>query len=336
MNCVKKIFCCLLVMAMVMAAPGGLEGAEVVPYASQEGKLLLTVSEITLSIVGDSENIYAGTAPLEEVTWESGDDSVISVENGVITANSVGTTVVRASWQGQTVECSAGCLANSREELLTLHPKIIQSPKRIPPKLDMDPAPFFSDAAMVGDSITYNLMVHETKTNMLGHPLFLARKNVGVHNFVNHIIDIYYQGHEMYVEDAIAASGVKKAFFLLGMNDLGYQSPEEAAAKYAIIVDRVQEKAPDVQLYLQSCLPFHTGNNRFTNFNASIDYFNELVKQLCEEKGCIFIDLAAYIEDHGNSMSSPYTSDFEAHLNYEGSVAWMDVLRAYAYTHSDV
>ena len=52
----------------------------------QEGSLFLKVSSITFSLVGESDDIYLGLIPREEVTWESEDPAVVSVENGVLTA----------------------------------------------------------------------------------------------------------------------------------------------------------------------------------------------------------------------------------------------------------
>ena len=82
-----------------------------------EGSLFLKVSSITFSVVGESEDIYLGMIPREEVTWESDDPSVVSVENGVLTANGVSTTTIRAVYGEQQVECTAGCLASTQEEL---------------------------------------------------------------------------------------------------------------------------------------------------------------------------------------------------------------------------
>ena len=54
-----------------------------------EDHLFLKVSAITFSVVGESENIYLGMVSPELVTWESDDPNVVSVENGVLTANGV-------------------------------------------------------------------------------------------------------------------------------------------------------------------------------------------------------------------------------------------------------
>ncbi len=328
-----KKFLCLCLALLVMCQTGfcTLGRSPVVALSDmQTGEVLLTVSEITFSVVGESENIYAGSAPLEEVQWKSDDPEVVAVENGILTAKSVGTTTITATFGGKSATCTAGCLAENREELLSLGNDVLQAPKRIPTEVSLDPKLFFADAALIGDSVTCNLMAHETKTGLLGHPLFLARKNIGIFNFVTYRINLYYQGEEYHVEDAIAASQVKKVFFLLGMNDLGYQTPEECAERYGVLIDRVQEKTPDVEIYIQTCLPRYTARP-FSQLNENVDKFNELVAEVAGQKGCHMIDLAAYIEDHGNGMAKAYSLDDDSHLNYEGSVVWMNLLRAYAY-----
>lgn len=319
----RKISVLFLVLALVLLLCG-------IAAAEGEGKLFLTVSEITFSLVGESENIYAGSVPADQVLWESENEDVIFVANGILRAEGVGSTVIRGTYGDQVVECKASCLAGNFSSLNELGNDVLRKPMRIPSKVDMDPAAFFSDAVLVGDSVSYNLFVHETKTGMLGHPQFLARKNVSVFNFVNHILNANYQGQDMYIEDAIAACGAKKAFFLLGMNDLGFQDEAECAALYGVLIDRVQEKNPDVQIYIQTCLP-RFEETRFANYDVRIDTFNALVREIAESRGCIFIDIARYIKDHCNGMASIYSMDQDVHLNYEGSVVWMDVLRGYAY-----
>ncbi len=329
----RKFFCLVLVLALsagLLLSAAAEQGNEGNP-PSKAGTLFLTDEKITFSVVGEQASVYAGSVPAQEVQWQSDNPGVVAVENGVLTARGVGTAKITGCWGDQTVECQAGCLARNREELLRLPQSQLQTPRRIPAKVEFDPTAFFGDAAIIGDSLSANLMVHEIKTNLLGHPLFMARKNIGAFNFVTHRINLYYQGVEYYVEDAVAASGVKKVFFMLGMNDFGYQSPEEFLRNYEEIVDRVLEKSPDVEIYIQTCPPWYQNSTPFSSFNEKIDQCNRLVTEMAAEKGCHVIDLAAYIEDHINSMAKEYTMDYEAHLNYEGSVVWMEVLRAYAY-----
>lgn len=302
------------------------------PASADPCRVFLTVSQIMFSVVGESEAIYAGTAPLEQVQWESDDPGIVSVENGVLTAVGVGTTTIHAKFGSQHVTCTTGCLAEDRSELLKLPPRVLQEPKRIPTEVNFDPSQFFGDAVLIGDSVSYNMMVHELTTGLLGHPTILARKNVGVFNFVNYIINVNFRGEEYHVEDAIPLTGAKKVFFMLGVNDVGYQTPEELTERYGILIDRIQENAPDVTIYIQTCIPRYTENNHFAPFNDKIDEFNRQMTQMAQSKGCVVLDLAAYIKNHGNGMAEAYTLDRDAHLNYEGSVVWMNMLRAYAYS----
>lgn len=314
----------------VLFSPG-LNEANVVPYLAGVGTLFLTDEQVTFSVVGEQTSVYAGSVPPEQVKWHSDDPNVVSVEDGVLTATGVGTTRITGQWEDQTVECLAGCLARDREELLLLPKSQLEKPKRIPAKVELEPDAFFADAAIIGDSLSYHLMVQEMQSNLLGHPLFLARKNIGVFNFYHNRINLYYQGAEYPVDDAVAAAGVKKVFFMLGMNDFGYQSPEEYLGYYTGIVERVQEKAPGVEIYIQTCPTWYSNGLPFSEFNEKIDTCNRMVAEMAEEKGCHVIDLAAYIEDHVNSMAKEYTMDYQAHLNDKGSIVWLEVLRAYAY-----
>ena len=197
----------------------------VVEAAEAEAQLFLKVSAITFSVVGESEDIYLGLVEPELVTWESDDPAVVSVEKGVLTANGVGTTTVRAIYGDQVVEVPAGCLAATQEELEALDEATRATPKRLPPEVVLEePCNYFDNAAIVGDSITYFLMQWESKTNYLGDMLFLARGGVSMNGFVRRFKNIYYQGREVNLEDAVGNSGVERVYFLMGSNDISSTS----------------------------------------------------------------------------------------------------------------
>jgi predicted small lipoprotein YifL len=295
-----------------------------------EGDLFLTVSSINFSLVGESEDIYVGTAPREEITWTSADESVITVENGVLTAVGVGTTTVSAAYGDQYMECTAGCLAETEEGLIALGYDVIRQPKRLPPVFDDELITYFDDAAIVGDSISYIMYQWEAKYNLLHDALFLVRGGCSINGFVRKYKLIYYQGVETPVEDALALAGVNKVFIMLGQNDLSYMTIEDTMANYKTMVDRIREKSPDIQIYLQSCVPEWFKNGANNEKNEKIDEFNVQLEAYCAENDIYFVDLAPYAEDHANMMPTPYSMDYGIHLNEAGCVEWMRVLRAYA------
>lgn len=305
------------------------------------GSLFLTVSSITFSVVGESEDIYLGVIPRELVSWESEDPSIVSVENGVLTANAVGTTTIRATYEDRQVECTAGCLAATQEELESLDWAVRVTPKRLPPEVDLeDPCTYFDNAAIVGDSITYFLMQWESKTNYLGNMLFLARGGVSMNGFVRRFKNIYYGGKELNLEDAIAKSGVERVYFLMGSNDISARTQRPYVYdNWHTMLERIRELAPDVELVLMSNIPmyateYEARQDTFLEYNTHIAEYNENLKKLAEENGCLFLDLSRYVKDHHGRMPEIY-SQGNYHMNEAGCLNWMKILRHYAQFESE-
>jgi len=305
------------------------------PPVSDE-HLFLKVSSITFSVVGESDDIYLGLVPRELVAWESEDPAIVSVENGVLTATGVGTTTVRASHGDQEVVVTAGCLAATQEELEALDFEVRCTPKRLPPEVDLEePCTYFDNAAIVGDSITYFLMQWESKTNYLGDMLFLARGGVSMNSFVRRFKNIYYRGSERNLEDAISESGVERAYLMMGSNDIiaPTQRPH-LHDNWNILLERIREKSPDVELVLISGIPLY-GNDqdakseKFSTYNVLMEEYNVWLRQFAEENDCMFLDLNYYVKDHNGRMPQIY-SQGDYHMNEAGCLNWMKILRYYA------
>lgn len=356
----KRILAWLLVLAAVMslfgcAAPAPAQTAATAEAAAEdipeetapaedteppapEGSLFLKVSSITFSLVGESEDIYLGVVPREQVIWESADPSVVSVEDGILTANGVGTTTVTATCGDRQISCTAGCLAQTQQELDGLDYNVLCTPKRLPPEVDLsEPCSYFDNAAIVGDSITYFLMQWESKTNYLGDILFLAKGGVSMNGFVRRFKNINYQGQEMNLEDAIGKSGVKRVYFLMGSNDV--MAPTQRPYVYdnwLTMIDRIREQAPDIELVLMTQIPlydeepFSPANDDYINtHNALIAEYDANLRQLAEDNGCLFLDLAYYVQDHCGRMPEIYNQG-SYHMNEAGCLNWMKILRYYA------
>lgn len=297
----------------------------------EDGYLFLTVSKLVFSVVGEQEDIYTGSLPREEVVWESSDPNVVAVENGVLTAAGVGDATVRGTYGTQTVSCEVSCLAENEEALAALGSEVLRTPKRMPFQVDSWPHAFYEDAAFVGDSITYTLWHTAGKEpENLGTSLFLVRGGTSINGFVLNYKNIYYKGVEMKLEDAVAASGVKKVFFMLGQNDLGYMTIEDTMANWTKLLERILEKSPDVEIYIQSLVPEWLEDTAGNAKNDKIDEYNQVLKAYCEEHGYYFVEIADYIEDHTNRMATVYSMDYSIHINYDGTAVWMDALKAYA------
>ena len=301
-----------------------------------EDNLYLKVSAITFSVVGETDDIYLGLIPREDVTWESDDPSIVSVENGILTACGVGTTTVRAIYGDRQVEITAGCLAATEEELRAMDISVLCTAKRVPPEVDLETeCTLFDNAAIVGDSITYFLFQHENKYDYLGGMTFLARGGVSMNGFVRRFKNIYYKGKERHLEDAIGDSKVERVYFLMGSNDIIAPTQRPYVwDNWNIMLERIREKSPDVEIVLMSCIPLYGDDEaakveKFIQYNTLITQYNADLKQFAEDNGCMWIDLNYYVIDHNGRMPKIYNQG-EYHMNELGCLNWMKILRYYA------
>lgn len=300
------------------------------PKMVEEGQVYLTVSSIDFSLVGESENIYVGTAPIERIHWSSEDPSIVSVEKGVLTANGVGKTVIHADYGSQHWQCQAGCLAKDEASLAALDHDILVAPKRLPPVTDYNPVPYFSDTAIVGDSISFIFYQNEQMSNQLGHPLFLSRGGSSINGFVKHYYNLTFRGQNTSVEQAVADSGKKKVFIMLGQNDLGYMTIEETLDNYRLMIENIRSLSPNVEIIIESCCLMYGDYVYHNEGNEKIQEFNQALPALAEELGCGFVDVFAYTEDHTLRLPPMYSLDQGIHMNYDGCYVWGQILSAYA------
>ena len=295
-----------------------------------EGTLFFTVAEINFSLVGDSEDIYAGTVDPQFITWKSDDESIIKAENGVLTAVGVGTTRVTASCKGQEVSCQASCLAATPEELSALGAQVLRSPKRIAPQVGDQVLSFYENAVLVGDSITYSFMKYEAKDGRLGSPRCLCRGKLGINNLLTHNLQLYYQGKEAPLEDVLAGVDPQKAFILLGTNDVMVNDPDKVLGELSELLSRVLEKNADLEIYLQSVFPVASMYSSQNASNEKINIYNEKLQDFAEEKGFHYVPIAPYLQDHIPGFAAGYHQD-PYHPSPDGVNAWIDALRVYAY-----
>lgn len=349
---------CLLLLAAALAGCGGPEvpettalpevttlpatepEPETVPETTapmlevtEEGFLFLTVSRLDFTLVGESEDIYIGTIPREEVTFESADPAVATFENGVLTATGVGSTTVVARYGNKYIECSVSCLAETEDELTieNMTEAVLRSPKRYPPVMGDAPMDYFTGSALVGDSISQILFQWETMYDYLGETVFLVRGGTGLNGVVRGYMPIFYKGQGTAVEDALLDAGCDKVFIMLGQNDLRYREIDECLESWEQLLPLIREKNPGIEVHIQSVIPEWLPTLGSNENNEKIAAFNEKIKVFAEENDCFYVDIAYYTVDHTGRMPSTYELDKSIHMNYEGCYAWIQALKAYAF-----
>lgn len=198
------------------------------------------------------------------------------------------------------------------------------------PEASEGPCHFYDDAAIMGDSISYSLMVHHTRTKDFGDAVFLVRGSLGIHNTLNKQLTVSYQGKAMTPWDALEAAGVNKVFIMMGMNDIGYYTIDDTMEKWVTFLANIREKCPDLEIYIQSMPPMWNDAQQSLLNNPNIDAYNLRLQEFAAENGCHFVDIAPYFKNSENGMATRYCGDLYVHMNETGTAAWATVLKAYA------
>ena len=195
-------------------------------------------------------------------------------------------------------------------------------------------ASFFDDAVFVGDSVSLRLYYYcQSHQGVLGKAQFLTSGSLGSGNALTDIseesVHPSYQGEKMLIEDGVKAIGAKKVFIMLGMNDIALYGIDDSVKNMETLIERILEKSPDAQIYLQSMTPMLENTQKKSLNNANIEIYNEDLKTLCQEKGYHFVDVASVMKLDDGSLIPEYCSDPEdmgIHFTDAGAEAWISYL----------
>lgn len=114
--------------------------------------------------------------------------------------------------------------------------------------------------------------------------------------------------------DLLGEKQYAKVYTMFGINELGYGDDQGFYDTYAQFLDDVRQLQPDAILYVQSIIPVnediakvHDGRAYVTN--AKIADYNALLRQFCEEKQVIYLDLATALTDEDGILPAEGTTD---------------------------
>lgn len=291
----------------------------------------LSENSIVLTQKGQKQLLYCGDVPLNEISWFSADDAIALFSQGTVVAIDRGTTVVYAKYRDEIIFCEVICDVDPDAPAPYVDNNLLQAPKLGVPYVEdpMDTS-FFDDAVFIGDSVSYVLQQWNLKNNNFGKAVFLARSSLGLQNTIDGRMKLNYQGVSYSPEDAVAAVGANKLFIMLGYNDIALFGLEGTMERWEIFLDRIVEKNPGIQIYIQSCTPIHTDAEYSKLNNDILDTYNLTLEGFCLERGYHFVNIAPYFKDHRNSLAPIYCSDKSMHITYDGAVVWEYALKAYA------
>ncbi|MGN0634699.1 MAG: GDSL-type esterase/lipase family protein [Acutalibacteraceae bacterium] len=200
---------------------------------------------------------------------------------------------------------------------------------------------FFNDVVFVGDSVTQGLKNYTNSRRnkgeeCLGTAQFLCCGSMSYTNALNPVsknsLHPTYHGQKVSVEDGIAQSGAGKAFIMLGMNDFSAYNEKTWRQSVQTLIDRIIEKNPRVQIYIESVTPIVSGMEHGAFSNANIDKFNAYLKEFCAQRGLTYVDISTNVmQDDSGHLKKSYCGDPGAmgiHMSNAGSDAWVQYLTA--------
>ena len=142
--------------------------------------------------------------------------------------------------------------------------------------------------------------------------------------------NLYFQGKEMLVQDIAAKCGAQRLYIMLGCLDFQVSSAsQQLAQNWNILVDKILSKSPDMEIVIISNIPCYTEEPAFAEYNQKVAAAAVELKQMAMDRGFGYIDLGYYIQDHYGNMPAVYSRD-TYHMNPDGSVEWMKIMRHYA------
>ena len=191
---------------------------------------------------------------------------------------------------------------------------------------------YFSDAALLGDSLTVGFSDYQIN---LGGALVCGYTGVGPDAIVNRTaVKSSVRGEEIAL-DVLAAAQPKKLYILLGTNTLTtLGASDRFLAYYGQMLDMLREAlGPDCVIYVESVPPVRPKAAAEKPGLASdvLRGVNEQLAQLAASKGCVYLDLWEALADGEGNLKEMLAAPDGVHLSAgNGYGTWLTYLRNHA------
>jgi lysophospholipase L1-like esterase len=116
-----------------------------------------------------------------------------------------------------------------------------------------------------------------------------------------------------------------------GINGLSYTDEDTYKQSYEDLVDDVIQQCPDSKIVLQSIWPVREGYAATADIlNSRVDYYNEFLYAMAEEKGIYYLDTESVLKDDEGAMNTIYNSGDGLHYNESA----YEVIFSYLLSHT--
>ncbi len=182
----------------------------------------------------------------------------------------------------------------------------------------------FSDTAFVGDSRTQGLMLYSG----LSKASFYTATGLTSKEVVEKP-EVDTDGGKITIIDAIAQNNFARIYIALGINELGWVYPDLFKSAYGDMLDKIKEVQPNAVIYVNNIFPVNRELMKKPKdymTNERIAEYNEIIKNVCAEKGVNFVDVASIMTDKNGNLYEQATTD-GIHLNKPFCDRWIAYLK---------
>ncbi len=183
---------------------------------------------------------------------------------------------------------------------------------------------YFGDAVFIGDSRTEGL-------KMFGGPqnaAYYTSNGLKVDTVFTRSVIKTAAGEKVTVIEALRRKPFKKAYIMLGINELGWAYSDLFIKQYIEVVDEIKKIAPEAQIYVQSLLPVTKERSQSDEIfnNANIGGYNHLIRQMAAAEGLYYLNVAQCMADAEGNLFSDASTD-GIHLKKSYCERWFDYLK---------
>ncbi|MEG1314700.1 MAG: GDSL-type esterase/lipase family protein [Anaerovoracaceae bacterium] len=185
---------------------------------------------------------------------------------------------------------------------------------------------YFDDAIFIGNSRTEGLFLYSGLSNAKCY----AHKGLMVNTYFTEKT-YNLNGTKVSMAEAIKANkSFKKAYIMLGMNELGWGYPKLYIEKYTKILKSIRKINPDVKIYVQSIIPVTKTKSQGDDiYNMKhINKFNKLLQQMAYKEKVYYVNVGEGVSNKAGYL--PEDAAFDGvHLKAEYANKWLDYLKTH-------
>lgn len=190
---------------------------------------------------------------------------------------------------------------------------------------------YFDDALFIGDSRTVGLFEYG---HLEDRAQFYAQTSLMIYEVMENpkaIVRADDGKGFLTIEEALSERQFGKIYIMLGLNEMGFGTPEYFGKAYGAVISRIRELQPDAVIYIQSIM--HVAGEKDQTDpvynNRNIDLRNQPLMQLADNQNVFYLDINEALCDESGCLISDWTFD-QVHLKAAYYQVWKDFLLDHA------